>query len=118
MDYEINSISEDGMGGGVANSSVPNFIYRWTERDVIKTISSYDPRRVHDVMFFHDMRLPIQRFSTSGNRVLLMVGQILEPISRLLAVVMPKQCNEFAFAIFKTDRIHSWVKSGEESCYR
>lgn len=64
MDYEVNAIDANGTGG-VANSSVPNFIYRWTERSVTTTISSYDPKCVPEIQFFHDLRLPIQRLTRS-----------------------------------------------------
>lgn len=109
MDYEVNSIGSSGKGG-VANTGIPNFIYRWTERDVIGTISSYDPAHVHDVEFFHDMRLPIQRFTRSGRRVLQLVGMMIEPLSALIAAIAPKQCNEFAFAIFKTGKLKPWLQ--------
>jgi len=32
----MSAISPDGKSGGVADTSVPNFVYRWTERDVKK----------------------------------------------------------------------------------
>jgi SAM-dependent methyltransferase len=49
--FEVSAISADGKSGGVADSGVPNFIYRWTEREVRKTISSYDPARIPLVSF-------------------------------------------------------------------
>ena len=44
LDYETDSLTADGKGG-VAETGIPNFVYRWTERDVIKTIASFDPAR-------------------------------------------------------------------------
>lgn len=108
MDYEINSITADG--GGVADSGIPNFIYRWTERDVRKTIASFDPARVPQIKFFYDLRIPIQRISQSGNKPLQLLGTIIEPLSRIFAVIAPKQCNEFAFAISKSGRPQPWIK--------
>lgn len=69
MDYEVNAIQPDGTGG-VANSDVPNFVYRWTERGVRTTIASYDPARVPEIEFFHDLRLPIQRLARSQQTLL------------------------------------------------
>jgi SAM-dependent methyltransferase len=110
MDYELNAISSDGKSGGVADTGVPNFIYRWTEREVKKAIASYDPSKIHEFRFFYDLRIPIQRFSRAGNRVLRAIGLMIEPISSIFAMVAPRQCNEFAFAIIKTGLMHPWIR--------
>jgi SAM-dependent methyltransferase len=109
MDYEVDAISADGKRGGVADSGIPNFIYRWTERDVRDTIASYDPAHVPQIEFFYDLRIPIQRFTRSGNRAMGMVGRIVEPLSKVLAAVAPKQCNEFAFAVSKAGVLQPWI---------
>lgn len=107
--YETNSITADGQHGGVADTGVPNFIYRWTEREVQKTVASFDPSQIPHIQFFYDLRIPIQRFSQNGNHLLRMVGLMVEPLSKVFAAVLPKQCNEFAFAAVKTGRLQSWI---------
>ena len=108
MDYEVNSVSNGK--GGVANTGTPNFIYRWTEREVVKTIASFDPARPPAAQFFYDFRLPIQRFSRSGATILRAAALAIEPLSRVIAVLAPKQCNEFAFAVTKQGEPHPWIK--------
>jgi SAM-dependent methyltransferase len=115
MDYEITGVTADGRGG-VADSGIPNFIYRWTERDVRNTIVSYDPARVPQIQFFYDLRIPIQRFTASGNRALRMLGLLVEPLSRLFAAVAPKQCNEFAFAVSKDGSMQPWIATVFHEC--
>jgi SAM-dependent methyltransferase len=110
MDYEIDSITPDGRGG-VADTGIPNFIYRWTEREIRKTIASYDPEHAQSIAFFYDLRIPIQRFTASGNHLLRLIGLLVEPLSRLFAAVLPRQCNEFAFAILKTNASQPWIKA-------
>lgn len=110
MDYEVNAIDENGRGG-VANSSVPNFIYRWTERGVRTTIASYDPARIPQIEFFHDLRLPIQRLARSRQTTLRLLALAVEPMSKVFAAIAPKQCNEFAFAIFKSNKMQPWIQS-------
>jgi SAM-dependent methyltransferase len=107
--YETSAILPDGSGG-VANTATPNYIYRWTEREVRKTIASYDPARVPQISFFYDLRLPIQRFTQTGNHIMRVIGLMLEPLSRLFAQIAPKQCNEFAFAVSKSGPLHRWIK--------
>jgi SAM-dependent methyltransferase len=109
MDYEVDAISADGERGGVADSGIPNFIYRWTERDVRDTIASYDPAHIPQIKFFYDLRIPIQRFTRAGNRAMGMVGRLIEPLSKVLAAVAPKQCNEFAFAVLKIGALQPWI---------
>ena len=108
LDYEVDAVA-DGKGG-VAETGIPNFVYRWTEREVIKTIASFDPVRLPSAQFFYDLRLPIQRFSRSGRTWLRTVAIILDPLTRALAWIAPKQCNEFAFAITRAGELHPWVK--------
>ncbi|WP_262048674.1 class I SAM-dependent methyltransferase [Bradyrhizobium sp. Bra78] len=107
LDYELDSVI-DGRGG-VAETGTPNFVYRWTERDIVKTISSYDPNRVPSTQFFYDLRLPIQRLTRSGKPALLAIARLVEPASRIFAALLPRQCNEFAFAIKKTGATHPWI---------
>lgn len=109
VDYEIDSVTADGKGG-VAESGVPNFVYRWTEREVFKAIASFDPRREPKIEFFYDLRLPILRFERSGNRTMRRIGAMIAPLSRLFAVALPSQCNEFAFAVAKTGERHPWIR--------
>jgi hypothetical protein len=107
LDYELNAIVGDT--GGVANTGTPNFIYRWTEHEIGKVMASADPRRVPTIRYFYDLRLPIRRFSESGNIALIWLARVVEPLSRVVAKLAPKQCNEFAFAISKTGPLHAWI---------
>ncbi len=108
MDYEVDSVTPDGKGG-VAETGVPNFIYRWTEREVKNVIACFDPVRVPCISFFYDLRIPVQRFTRSERRLLRLFALCIEPLSRLFAAVAPKQCNEFAFAISKDGKLHPWI---------
>ncbi|MBA7464858.1 hypothetical protein ES707_00016 [subsurface metagenome] len=115
MDYETVAISPDGKSGGVANTGVPNFIYRWTEREVRKTIASYDPSRLLNVRFFYELRVPVQRYAKSGTWLLRSIGYAIDPLSRLISRLAPGQCNEFAFAILKGDKVHPWIRQSSRS---
>jgi SAM-dependent methyltransferase len=108
MDYEVDSVTADGKGG-VADTGVPNFVYRWTEREVLKTIATFDPSHKPTIEYFYDMRIPIQRFARSGNQAMRAVGIFIEPLSRIFAFLLPSQCNEFAFAVLKSDELQPWV---------
>jgi len=47
--YEIGGVVNNGYTGGMRNGPIPNYIYRWTEREVIKSISAYHPEQQFQV---------------------------------------------------------------------
>lgn len=109
--YEIETVALNGYDmGGLRNGSVPNFIYRWTEREVRKTIASAYPERTHDIEFFYDILLPTRRLSMSSlpKRIafyLLAVGV------KCFHAVAKRQCNQFAFVVRKGPP-QPWIQDG------
>ena len=51
--YEYSAVRNDDRGG-VDNTNVPNFVYRWTEREVLKLINSYKPLNKYKIYFDYD----------------------------------------------------------------
>jgi SAM-dependent methyltransferase len=48
--YEIAAVADNGyMKGGMRNSAIPNYIYRWTGPEVRKSVSAYHPERQFDI---------------------------------------------------------------------
>ena len=116
-DYELAAVAAHGLAaGGVANTSTPNFVYRWTEREVEKTIASYAPHARHRIRFFREFELPgtlleADRGARAG--VLRFVRPVVTGITR----VLPSQANLFAFAIEKPDPardLQPWMASADE----
>ncbi|HEX5322322.1 MAG TPA: methyltransferase domain-containing protein [Capsulimonadaceae bacterium] len=113
-DYEIEAVVGNGCSyGGVGNTAIPNYIYRWTEREVQKTILSFAPETPHKISYFYGLRMPYQRLQMSRLRPLLFLAQCLEPPLRLTTAMFPRLANEFGFFIEKpalpTD-LHAWLK--------
>tara|TARA_B110000438_G_C15780364_1_gene636031 strand:+ start:826 stop:1002 length:177 start_codon:yes stop_codon:yes gene_type:complete len=47
-DYELRAVFDNEcLHGGVNNSEIPNFVYRWTENEVEKTINTFMPIGMH-----------------------------------------------------------------------
>ena len=46
------------MKGGLLNSGLPNYIYRWSEREIYKLLNSYNPNINHQINFIysHDFK--------------------------------------------------------------
>ena len=86
--------------GGVRNSPIPNYVYRWTERDVEKTIRTFEPERQPRIEYFYGVELHadyVASFSPLRGKMLRMA----QPLARMMELVAPRQGNCFAFAIHK-----------------
>ena len=100
-EYELAAVAAHGLrSGGVANTSTPNYVYRWSEREVEKTVASFAPHARHRIRFFREFELPealveIDRGARAG--VLRLARPVVTGITRML----PRQANLFAFAIEK-----------------
>lgn len=110
-DYEHDAVAgNDYVFGGWRNTGVPNAVYRWTEREVAKTLASADPAHQVPLRFFYGLRLPSERIEALRSPVLRMAVKIALLPFRLLAAIVPKQMNEFAFFIDKRARtLQPWI---------
>jgi hypothetical protein len=86
--------------GGVRNTAIPNFVYRWTEREVRKTIQSYAPETDIKTRFFYGLELNAD-FVASYSPVRARVLKLVSPIANLAHKAFPGQGNCFAFSIAK-----------------
>lgn len=104
--YELTAVADNAFSaGGVRNSAVPNFVYRWTEREVEKTIASAAPQRRHRFEYFRELELPVSVLELSGKaRWRFAAGPL-----RLLTRAFPSQANLFAFAVFR-DGLQPWMR--------
>jgi len=111
QEYEVAAVAANELEcGGVGNSPTPNFVYRWTEREIEKTIHSAHPEGLAKFRYFSSLRVPEGRIQSMRNRVVAGVLRSLLPGARLIARLFPKQGNCFAFAITKTRSLHPWMK--------
>jgi len=61
--YENTVVCGNGSaGGGVHNTTIPNYVYRFTERDIEKTIQSYAPIAKHRLGFAYGCDEPGSEF--------------------------------------------------------
>jgi ubiquinone/menaquinone biosynthesis C-methylase UbiE len=104
----------DGKFGGVNNTEIPNYIYRWTEREIEKTISTYAPHSKHEFYYEYGNDIPSSVSLERKASFKMVVVSVLKPFYKLLfTVLFPKQQNLFAFFIHKPDLerdIHKWIK--------
>jgi SAM-dependent methyltransferase len=102
QDYEVAAVFDnDLIFGGVRNTEVPNYVYRWTPNEVRKTIKSYAPVGHHGFEFYYAMRVPWQRLKLMRNKLYLAGAIAALPFLKALSLVVPALCNNFGFLVLK-----------------
>ena len=102
--YEHDAVfSNNCQHGGVSNSDIPNFIYRWTEREIAKTINSYAPFAPHCFSYAYGYDIYIPEQSDLKGLCKKYFAKTVGLIYPLFALLFPKQQNLFACFIRKPD---------------
>jgi SAM-dependent methyltransferase len=122
QEYEYGGVAgnlgKNGHRGGVADTTIPNFVYRFTEREIIKAIHAYAPYARHTIRFFHRMRIPWGHLRRRRNRGFYLAVRLVQPMLKLVEVCVPRQSNNFAAVIVKPDlsrALHPWLRrNGDE----
>jgi hypothetical protein len=109
--FELDAVAgNDYRFGGVRNSAVPNAVYRWTEREIEKTLASFDPGRIVPVRYFYGLRLPHHRADLMRNPLQRLAFKAALLPFALLARAFPKQMNEFGCFIDKgASKLQPWI---------
>jgi hypothetical protein len=110
-EFELEAVSGEGYeSGGLNNGPIPNLNFRWTEREVVKTIRAADPAHVEKIDFFYGLRLPTLRFEHVNAPAKRLALKLMAPAVKAFARLFPKQGNQFGFAITKTGRLRDWLE--------
>lgn len=112
-EYELAAVAAHGLeSGGVANTSTPNYVYRWSEREVEKTVASFAPHVRHRIRFFREFELP-EALVEIDRGVRSDLLRFAAPVVTLITRVLPRQANLFAFVIEKPrlpDDLQPWMR--------
>ena len=94
-EFEVSSINEDKNSGGLLDTGIPNYVYRWTEKEVIKILKSYDPSNITFINFSYANDLTNLKSSKLYVKILMIFAKIIFFIFR-------KQQNCLSIFIDKT----------------
>ena len=100
-EYEISAVKKNITYGGVDNSNIPNYVYRWTEREIIKLIKSFDPKIKHQIKFDYGYHIKFTQ--------IFMIKFLL----KIFFSIFPKQKNLMSIFINKNKDIieyNEWIK--------
>jgi len=107
--FEVEAVIGSGLShGGVNNTEVPNFVYRWTEREFEKTIASFHPVGPCRFRYFYSMNLPTARVGMSGSFLKTLAVRLAVPVAKLLEWVVPSQGNSFCMLAHKPGEAELW----------
>lgn len=119
--YELAAVEADGYDtGGVDGTGVPNFIYRWTRRDLYKTVATFDPAYDIPIEVHTEWNLGVGRVSSAVLQRKLHLSaeradRVFNSGQRLLNKMAGRQGNIFAATIRKDQaRLHPWMVSPTE----
>ncbi|MEX0958786.1 MAG: class I SAM-dependent methyltransferase [Burkholderiales bacterium] len=108
-EYEIEAVARGGAG--MRDTGLPNYVYRWTEREVEKMVRTYRPQVAPRIRFFYGLSLPAPDAGGRSKRIAL---RVLGPFARAFVKLFPRQGNLFAFLIEKpaasAATLHRWLE--------
>jgi SAM-dependent methyltransferase len=99
-EYELDAVAaHDYESGGVDDTSVPNFVYRWKEQEFRKVIRSADPTGEPSFRFFYALDVP--------RRV--PAARVIEPALTAAASVFPRLSNTMAMVALRPRELWPWL---------
>ena len=128
--YELAAVADhEHLRGGMRDGPIPNYIYRWTGREVTKCIASYHPERQFEVHahpywdFYVNEDELINRKESHvaalaegvGPRNLVGLLHLAQAVLNLSSP-MRSQGNKFFCAVSKRE-LHPWIEIRDGRCY-
>jgi SAM-dependent methyltransferase len=124
--YELSAVAgQEYLHGGMRNGPIPNYIYRWTGREVSKCVSAYHPERQFEVRahpfwdFYVNEHELLGRKGSRVPQVARMVGPTnlisLLRLGQVILNLLPSvraQGNKFFCAISKKE-LQPWIETRE-----
>ena len=106
--YENSAVYySDNKAEGVNNTEIPNYIYRWTEREIEKTIHSFAPYCEHKFVYRYGNAFPSTPELKNKGRLKMNFLNFMHPFYSVFVKLFPKQQNLFAFYIKKPAILNS-----------
>ncbi len=115
--YETSAVHfNEGVRGGVDDTAIPNFIYRWTEREVEKTIRTCAPHHEPAFQYLYGLALPQTPRASKNRTISRLLVDAASPLVRLAVRLFPRQQNLFAACICKPPdgRLKPWLRQADD----
>ena len=86
--------------GGVENTEIPNYVYRFRADDIRQTANTYHPVADHDCRFWYSTRFP-DRLLSVRNPLIRIPSKVGAPLFELAGSLLPALANNLSFWIRK-----------------
>ena len=100
-EFEFSAVNKNKFYGGVDNSRIPNYVFRWSEREIKKLIKSFKPEINHTIVFGY------------GNQIKFTKSILVLALFKLFFIFFPKQQNLFSIFLekdIKKRKYQKWYK--------
>ncbi|MBJ7429374.1 MAG: class I SAM-dependent methyltransferase [Bacteroidia bacterium] len=107
--YELSAVKrQKNKNGGLNNSEIPNYVFRWNKKELCKTILAFEPSYKHNIEFYSRLLLPYS-WELRNNICLMLFSKFLN----FIFSIIPSQKNLFSAFIHKPkhpDDLQPWLK--------
>ena len=100
-DFEVSSVDKNNKLGGVEESGIPNYVYRWNERELFKTLSSYEPDIQHKIYFNYENDL--ENSGTQNHKYKNKIYSLIKLLLKIFFIFFKKQQNLLSIYIDKKE---------------
>jgi SAM-dependent methyltransferase len=109
-EYELEpAFLTSGSHGGYRNGPIPNYVYRWKEREFEKVVNSYAPTHRHTFFYDYAFQVPAERFKMAKSPLYRFAGLAIARLAGVAETIVPRQCNRFAFGVLKNTSVQPWL---------
>ena len=113
--YETAAVYYNGCDyGGVENSEIPNYVYRFSRREVVKTVQTNNPTGQHEFRFFYRTRVP-RRLRVLKNPLARLCASCFSGIFDLAGRTFPAFANNIGFFVKKPPVLFPWIQRSENN---
>jgi ubiquinone/menaquinone biosynthesis C-methylase UbiE len=98
-DFEKSALNYKTYVGGVDGSHIPNYVYRWTEREIKKLFYSYQPDKKINIIFNYQNNIYNENLSDNFLKKIIIV--ISYVFLKTIFILFPKQQNLMSIYIDK-----------------
>jgi SAM-dependent methyltransferase len=118
QEYEVAAVAGHAYrGGGWRNTIIPNFVHRWTRREIRYAIQSFAPHLQHDFIYVNGAGFNLAGKMKTNSGAIKLAGRGIEAVMQAGSQVFPSLGNLFAFAVIKPNRpeqLQPWLKTVDD----
>ena len=114
QEFEFSAVRDHDLeNAGWRNTSIPNWVYRFTASEIRQTIYANAPFGEHEFRFFYRTRIPWPQLRMRKSSFPIIMACVVYPLLRVLDLIGPLTSNNLAAVITKPDLpdgLYPWLE--------